>query len=429
MAGGLQCTPLEGRRYTSWDFGLGVAMHAIGRHWVGMPDPGGVYFGITLFMCTLWYSLGGVGPFPFREKLAPWENGLFGWGVIMTLTILLFLAFVNFNGLPIQDHRTDPHGQIAAQEWFDRCVWIIVWIQAFGSIMCFQGWPFVLLKTPWYQISQLAVCIGLGTACWEVTLAAEIDQPTSASAVGATMISFSLYHAIGFELRPFASRFVQPMRGLCNFLLEEIVCTVIWVFLCRGILEPVADRLVDAGPPYSFFNVNHLTAWYSLHVVAPLLIIHENFFARFPMDAPAGPPIGPFELAGAKETESNSEEDLTARSGAMEQGETQKVQPLEAAQLPTSAVDHGPPSQAGFNGNGPGPDSFQTGPVVAGAFQYVQEHEAAGRGAASVNGAPHVPPGQPTAQLGGGFSACQPPLAAGYGVWPVGYSTPVMSYA
>jgi len=280
---------------TLW-LGLGIAFHAIGRHAVGMPDPGGVYFGITLFMCTLWYSLGGVGPFPFADRLSPWENGLFGWGVIMVLTIGLFLGFVNFKGLPLEGHRTDPGGQIAAQEWFDRCVWIIVWIQAFGSIMCFQGWPFILLKSPWYQVSLLAVCIGLGTACWEVTLAADIDQPTSASAVGATMISFTLYHAIGFELRPFSTRFVQPTRGVLNFVVEEVVCTVIWVYLCRGILAPLADRLLDAGPPYSFFNVNHLTAWYSLHVVAPLLIVHENFFARFPM-APAGPPIGPFELA------------------------------------------------------------------------------------------------------------------------------------
>jgi len=121
--------------------------------------PAGLWFGIGVFMVTLWYTFDGVGPFPFTK---PWANFLFASVSILGLAGLLFEVFVNFSGTPLEAAPSNPRGLFPAPWWFGLCVWIIVWIQVFGSPMCLQGWPFYKLPKPLYQIS-LALVVSLAS--------------------------------------------------------------------------------------------------------------------------------------------------------------------------------------------------------------------------------------------------------------------------
>jgi len=252
--------------------------------------PVGIWFGIGVFMLTLWYTFNGIGPHPFAK---PVQNLLFAAVLILVLAGVLFKVFVSFAGTPLENSPADPHGLFDPNYWFGLCVWIIVWIQVFGGPMCLQGWPFYKLPKPIYQLVLTAVVVALGFACWEGTLAAGMSPTFSFGAIGASMIGWSLIHAVGFEMFPFAG-YIQPKRGVLNFLLEEVLLTAVWIALLRVILAPLLTKVQAAGFG-EIFDINALTAFYTLHVVAVVLLLHQFFFMRAPLSIP-GPPLGPEEV-------------------------------------------------------------------------------------------------------------------------------------
>lgn len=257
--------------------------------------PAGLWFGIIVFMVTLWYTFDGVGPHPFKSPVANW---LFASVLILVLTGIIFTLFVNFDKTPLEQSPYNPKGVFQAEWWFGFCVWIIVWIQVFGAPMCLQGWPFYKLGKPLYPILVTVVSIILGYVCWAGSLALGMSPTFSFGAIGASAIGWSLMHSVAFEMYPFA-KYKQPKRGFYNFILEEIVLTGVWIIILRIILPPVYARMQAAGfaQPQGPFDINALSAFYTLHVTAVVLLIHQFFFMRAPLSIP-GPPLGPEEVPG-----------------------------------------------------------------------------------------------------------------------------------
>lgn len=247
------------------------------------------WFGIIVFMVTLWYTFDGVGPHPFK---APWINWLFGSVLIMALSFAIWRIFVNLQGTPAQGAPFDPKGIFPGDYWFGLCVWIIVWIQVWGFPMCFQGWPFYKLPKGLYQVTLAAVCILLGYGSWQGGLSLGVPPTFWFGAVAASMIGWSLMHSVAFEMFPFAFN-VQPKRGWQNFILEEIVLTGVWIGVTRIILQPMLTKVQAAGLP---IDINLLTAFYTLHATAIVLLVHQFFFMRVPLTIP-GPPLAPDQAA------------------------------------------------------------------------------------------------------------------------------------
>lgn len=274
---------------------LGWAEESI---WPGIPleSPAGPWFGIIVFGVTLWYAFDGVGPHVVKK---PWANWLIATVAILVLTGIIWSVCVNFKGVPpLEGHPADPKGLFPGEWWFGFCVWVIVWIQVFGGPMCFQGWPFYKLPKPLYQIVLAIVVVILGYICWAGSLGLGMSPTFSFGAIGASMIGWSLMHSVAFEMYPFA-KYIQPRRGAYNFLLEEIVLTAAWIIFLRIILIPVFPRFVAGqealGLPPNALDFNLLSAFFTLHVTAVALLIHQFFFMRAPLSIP-GPPLGPEEL-------------------------------------------------------------------------------------------------------------------------------------
>lgn len=266
--------------------------------WPKIPiaSPAGAWFGVIVFGVTLWYAFDGIGPHFFKKPFANW---LFASALILVLTGIIWSTCVTFEGFPpLANHPSNPGGFFPGEWWFGFCVWVIVWIQVFGGPMCLQGWPFYKLGTPMHQILLTIAVVVLGWVCWAGSLALGISPTFSFGAVGASMIGWSLMHSVAFEMNPFA-KFIQPKRGFLNFLLEEIVITAVWIVLLRIILMPIMPRFIAGqkalGMPPGAMDINMLSAFFTLHVVAVVLLIHQFFFMRTPLSIP-GPPLGPEEL-------------------------------------------------------------------------------------------------------------------------------------
>ncbi len=147
------------------------------------------------------------------------------------------------------------------------------------------------MGNPLHPILLTVTVIVLGYVCWVGTLAAGISPTFSFGAIGASAIGWSLMHAVAFEMTPFV-KYIQPKRGVLNFILEQIVLVAVWIVALRIILVPINAKLAATGMP---FDINHMTAWFTLHVVAVILLIHQFFFMRTPLSIPA-PPLGPEEV-------------------------------------------------------------------------------------------------------------------------------------
>ncbi len=260
----------------------------LGNVWPKMPMT--PWFGIIVFMVTLWYTFDGVGPWPFKQ---PWANWLFATVLIMVLALVIWSVAVDLKGTPAEGAPFNPKGLFPGNWWLALCVWIIVWVQVFGGPMCFQGWPFYKLPKGVYPVVLTLVVIALGYVCWEGSLALGVSPTFSSFAIAGSMIGWSLMHSVAFEMAPFVNC-IQPKRGVLCFVLEEIVLTAIWIGVLRILLQPILAKVVAAGLP---FDINQLTAFYTLHVVAVILLIHQFFFMRAPLSIP-GPPLGPEQLPG-----------------------------------------------------------------------------------------------------------------------------------
>lgn len=248
------------------------------------------WFGIIVFGVTLWYTFDGVGPHLFKKF---WANWLFATILIMVLSVIIWLICVDLVGTPAEKAPFNPHGLFPADWWFGFCVWVIVWIQVWGFPMCFQGWPFYKLPKPMFQIVLAVVVVVLGYVFWQGGLSLGISPTFWFGAVGASMIGWSLMHSVAFEMAPCTSC-IQPKRGVLCFILEEIVITAVWIGILRIILQPMLAKVQAAGLP---FDINMLSAFFTLHAVAVALLIHQLFFMRAPLPIP-GPPLGPEEIPG-----------------------------------------------------------------------------------------------------------------------------------
>jgi len=228
------------------------------------------------------------------------------------LAVVVF-QFVDYD-FPFADDSSNPEGPASASWWFGCVVSIIVWVHNWNQIMTFQGWPFSLLPNPYLQhFVMTATTILLGWTIYEIIIAAGVDNTFFADAIGASQISWSLYHTIAFDFWPYHGM-VQPKRGFYAFMLSQIVAPFFWIFFCQITLQPIYDLMVEANPMYgAIFTVYTMIPWFSLHVVAPILLIHHTFFMRWPLP-PGGPPLGPMDLGKETEVDDDSKNDAVASS-------------------------------------------------------------------------------------------------------------------
>jgi len=70
------------------------------------------------------------------------------------------------------------------------------------------------------------------------------------------------------------------------------VMVAIWIPVLRVILSPILVKASAAGLP---FDISMISVFYTLHVVAIVLLVH-NFFWLKALLTPPNPPIGPEEV-------------------------------------------------------------------------------------------------------------------------------------
>ncbi|CAB9518668.1 expressed unknown protein [Seminavis robusta] len=291
---------LLGLTMTGLVIGMAVALSAFFVNvYPGYPlFPGGAWFGICLFYVSLWWVFN-IQTLP--RPLVP-SHSFPPVNIAINSLIVILLAsgvfqLIDFEG-PAKVDPSNPNGPFEAGYVFGLLVSIIVWVQCFASIMVFQGFagtPLYALPHPLLQMLLTLLSIGLGVALYEVVIAAGVDRTFYAEAIGASQISGSLYHTVAFDFWPY-HKIRQPLRGLYSFVLSQVIFPFFWIWLCRTMLAPIYDLMVAADPLYGqLFTVHTLIPWFSLHVVAPLLLIHQSFFMRWPFP-PAGPPLGPMDV-------------------------------------------------------------------------------------------------------------------------------------
>lgn len=258
--------------------------------------PGGAWFGICLFYVTLWWVLIiQTMPQPLLPSHPFPPVNIAVNLLICTVIALGVFRLVDFEG-PASTDASNPKGPFAASTFFGLLVSIIVWVQNFSNLLGFQGQtPMHRLPHPFQHIAVTLSTIGLGVAVYFGLMALGVDSSVYADAIGASQISGSLFHDIAFDFWPY-HKLRQPQRGAYSFALSQIVFPFFWVWLCRSMLQPIYDTMVESNPMYGeLFTVHTMIPWYSLHVVAPLLLIHQSFFMRWPF-APPRPPLGPKDV-------------------------------------------------------------------------------------------------------------------------------------
>ena len=263
------------------------------------PIPVGAWFGIGVFMSTLWYAFSGIESRPFGPQKSG-ANWALASAVILILAGLMASYAVNFNtpdnAAGLNDAAWNFQGKYFGGDWFALSVWIIVFIQMFGSPMVFQGWPFYKAGKVLYPILNTFFCVLLGWVFWKYVLPGIFPDSTTFTwaAIGATLIGWSLMSSLAFEFYPFA-KMKQPARGVGLFIVYQVIVPAIWIVLMRWVLgPPLLDHINTAlgGPA---MDINQITAFFTLHVLAIFLLIHNFFFMRAPWSIP-GPPLGPEEL-------------------------------------------------------------------------------------------------------------------------------------
>lgn len=266
------------------------------------PIPVGAWFGIAVFMSTLWYAFSGIECRPFGPQKS-WANWLLASAIILIMAGVMGSYAVNFNtpdnAAGLNDAPWNFQGKYFGGDWFALCVWIIVFIQMFGTPMIFQGWPFYKAGKVLYPILNTFFCVLLGWVFWKYVLPGLFPDSTTFTwaGIGATLIGWSLMSSLAFEFYPFA-KFKQPARGVGLFVLYQVIVPAIWIVLMRWVLgPPLLDHINTAlgGPA---MDINQITAFFTLHVLAIFLLIHNFFFMRMPWSIP-GPPLGPEELPPA----------------------------------------------------------------------------------------------------------------------------------
>lgn len=267
----------------------------------GVPGNYGAWAGIGVFMATLWYAFSGVNCRPFGPAKS-WANWLLATVVILLLAALMYILCINFG--PTQagiegTARWLPHGVWFGGDWMALCVWIIVFIQMFGEPMVFQGWPWYKLPRPWYPLVQTVWAIVLGYVFWRWVMPAIFPDSTTFTwaSIGASVIGWSLMSSIAFQMWPFA-RMKQPARGVGMFVLWQLIVPALWIMLIHWVIgPPLLNHINDAmgGPA---IDINLVTAFFTLHVTAIVLLIHNFFFMRAPLSIP-GPPLAPEEVPPA----------------------------------------------------------------------------------------------------------------------------------
>lgn len=261
---------------------------AVNNVWPAIPlFPVTNYFGMLVFMSTLWYALD-WGAFPVANK-SGLLNLIVGAIVILVIAGLLWLLLIDLKGTPWAYAPFNPKGLFQADFALGLSVWIIAWVQIFGNALSMQNYPFYKLGQPLGQIVLTVAAIVLGYLSWIITL--KFLPPTvSANAIAGSIIGWTLFHSVIFGYYPNAKH-IQPKRGIYNLIVVAIL-VVVWIPLLRIILSPVLANVQAAGLP---FDISTVSVFYTLHVVAVILLVHNFFWLRVPFSIPS-PPLGPEEI-------------------------------------------------------------------------------------------------------------------------------------
>jgi hypothetical protein len=262
------------------------------------PVPVGAWFGIGVFGSTLWYAFSGIESRPYGPAKS-WANWLLASVIILIMAGFMAVFCVNFNGTPVEVEPWNFGGRWFGGDWFALMVWILVFVQMFGTPMVFQGWPFYKAGKPLYPLLTTFFSVLLGYVFWRWVMPGLFPDSTTFTwaAIGATLIGWSLMSSLAFEFYPFA-KMKQPARGIGLFVVYQLIVPVIWIVLLRWVLgPPILNHINDAlgGPA---MDINQITAFFTLHVLAIFLLIHNFFFMRVPWSIP-GPPLGPEEVPGS----------------------------------------------------------------------------------------------------------------------------------
>ncbi len=170
-------------------------------------------------------------------------------------------------------------------------MWFIAWFFVFSPIFVTQGSPFRKLGMPGAAIAQTILSIILGYICWQGSLMLGVSPTFSFGAVGSSLILWPLVYSWMFGFAGVA-KYKQPKRGILAFLII-LVIMAIWIIFLRLVLSPVAAAAAAAGPPVSILDVNLLTIYFNLCVLAPALIAHNAFWLRAPLTLPPPPGTPP----------------------------------------------------------------------------------------------------------------------------------------
>ncbi len=246
-----------------------------------------LWFGVIAFALTLLYGINWNG-WPFKGRIHPWAMMTTSAAIVLTLASVVWVLFTNLDGTPFADTPMNHHGPLNVQWLTGYLVWAIAWFFIFSPVFTTQGWPFTGLGHPGAALAQTIVAFLLAYVCWTGSLAWGLSPSFSFGAVASSIITWALLYSwhLGFLG---ITKYTHATRAVLAFVLIGVMATA-WIGIMNVALEPAAARVASAKLPA---DINILTVYFNLCILAPVMIAHNAFGLRWPLSLPAPPGTPP----------------------------------------------------------------------------------------------------------------------------------------
>jgi hypothetical protein len=250
-----------------------------------------LWFGVIAFTLTLLYGINWNG-WPFKGHVHPWVMMTISAAIVLTLSSIVWIYLTNLDGTPFADTPMNHHGPLNVQWLTGYLVWAIAWFFIFSPVFTTQGWPFARLGHPGAALAQTIVAFGLAYVCWMGTLAWGWSPSFSFGTVASSIITWAVLYSwhLGFLG---ITKFTHASRAALAFILV-VVIAVAWLGIMNVVLGPAAAAVASAKLPA---DINILTVYFNLCILAPIMIAHNAFGLRWPLSIPAPPGTPPPDQA------------------------------------------------------------------------------------------------------------------------------------
>lgn len=242
-----------------------------------------LWFGAIVFAFTVLYGINWNG-WPFKGVVHPAVMVFISAILIVSLSSLVWIFLTNLDGTPFADSPMNHHGPLNVQWLTGYLVWFIACFFILNPVFTTQGWPFHALGHPGAALAQTVTALALSYLFWVGSLKLGMSPSFSFGALASSIITWAVIYCWHLQFWGI-TRFTNGTRAILAILVV-LALTGVWLLVTKALLAPAAAAVSAANLPA---DINVLTIYYNLCVLAPLMIAHNAFSLRWPLTLPAPP--------------------------------------------------------------------------------------------------------------------------------------------